>query len=67
MTALTRKNAHFEWSDACKKSFYELKQRVVTALMLTLPTKSKGFGVYFDTSKKGLVVFSCRMGVAYAS
>ena len=30
MTALTRKNVKFEWTDACEQSFQELKKRLVT-------------------------------------
>lgn len=31
LTALTKKNACFEWTDECEHSFQELKQRLVTA------------------------------------
>jgi hypothetical protein len=37
LTTLTRKNAHFLWTDECEQSFQELKRRLVTAPVLTLP------------------------------
>jgi hypothetical protein len=55
LTTLTRKNAHFDWMDECEKGFQELKRRLVTALVLALPTESGNFMVYSNTSKKGLV------------
>ena len=38
LTKLTRKNEPFNWSDECKKSFQELKTRLTTAPVLSLPT-----------------------------
>nr|GFC88372.1 putative reverse transcriptase domain, aspartic peptidase domain protein [Tanacetum cinerariifolium] len=37
-----------------EKSFEELKQRLVSAPVLTLPSGSGGFQIYSDASKKGL-------------
>ncbi|KAL5549785.1 hypothetical protein UlMin_005016 [Ulmus minor] len=37
LTALTRKNHRFEWTEACEKSFQELKARLVSAPILTIP------------------------------
>jgi hypothetical protein len=54
LTALTRKNARFVWTDECKQSFQELKRRLVTAPVLALPMESGNFVVYSDASKKGL-------------
>ncbi|KAA0048700.1 retrotransposon protein [Cucumis melo var. makuwa] len=36
LTALTRKNAKFEWSDKCEQSFQELKKRLGTVPILAL-------------------------------
>ncbi|XP_038889382.1 uncharacterized protein LOC120079301 [Benincasa hispida] len=41
LTNLTIKDAKFEWSPECEHSFQELKQRLVTTPMLTLPTPGK--------------------------
>jgi len=54
LTALTKKNAPFVWSEKCEASFQELKYRLVTAPVLTLPMESVGYVVYTDASKKGL-------------
>lgn len=54
LTKLTQKNARFEWSEACEKSFQELKDRLVSAPVLTLPLGSGGYVVYCDASKQGL-------------
>jgi hypothetical protein len=69
LTALTRKNAPFTWSVECKESFQELKRRLVTAPVLTLPMESVGYVVYIDASKKGLGCVLMQQGrvVAYAS
>jgi hypothetical protein len=51
MTELLKNNAKFEWSQACEKSFQELKKRLTTAPVLTLPDIKKDFVVYCDASK----------------
>jgi hypothetical protein len=69
LTALTRKNARFLWTDECEQSFQELKRRLVTAPVLTLPSESCGFVIYSDASRKGLgcVLMQNSKVVAYAS
>ena len=52
LTQLTRKNAKFVWTEECEKSFQELKQRLVTASVLTIPSNLGGFVIYSDASKK---------------
>ncbi|XP_028054800.1 uncharacterized protein LOC114259004 [Camellia sinensis] len=37
MTKLTSKTAKFLWTDDCERAFQELKQRLTTALVLTIP------------------------------
>jgi hypothetical protein len=37
MKTLTQKGKEFKWTDACEKSFQELKTRLTVALILTLP------------------------------
>ena len=54
LTTLTQKCIKFEWSEACEKSFQMLKDRVTSALILTLWEGTKGFVVYCDASYKGL-------------
>ncbi|GKF89890.1 putative reverse transcriptase domain-containing protein, partial [Tanacetum coccineum] len=44
----------FVWTDERQESFEELKRRLVSAPILTLPSGSGGFQIYSDASKKGL-------------
>jgi hypothetical protein len=69
LTTLTRKNVPFVWSDKCEASFQELKRRLVTAPVLTMPMESVGYVVYTNASKKGLGCVLMQQGrvVAYAS
>ena len=69
LTKLTRKEEKFIWSEACQNSFDELKQRLTTAPVLTLPLGSEGFTVYCDASKQGLgcVLMQHDRVIAYAS
>ncbi|RVX00153.1 Retrovirus-related Pol polyprotein from transposon 17.6 [Vitis vinifera] len=43
LTKLTQKRVKFEWSDDCECSFQELKNRLVSAPILTIPSGSGGF------------------------
>ncbi|TYJ98787.1 putative Gag-pol protein [Cucumis melo var. makuwa] len=54
LTALTRKNVKFEWSDKCEQSFQELKKRLVTTSILALPVIGKDYLIYCDASRLGL-------------
>ncbi|KAL0551946.1 hypothetical protein IC582_011039 [Cucumis melo] len=69
LTQLTRKGTPFVWSPACDSSFQELKQKLVTAPVLTVPDGSESFVIYSDASKKGLGCVLMQQGkvVAYAS
>jgi hypothetical protein len=69
LTRLTKKNKKFQWSEECEQSFQELKQRLVTAPVLTLPSGSDGFVIYSDASHKGLCCVLMQQGkvIAYAS
>ena len=57
MTKLLRKNTKFDWSDECQKSMDELKKRLTSALVLTLPSSCGGYVVYSDASHKELRCF----------
>ena len=50
LTRLTQKGGKFEWSNACERNFQELKNRLVTIPILTIPLGSGGFVVYSDAS-----------------
>ncbi|KAL0544048.1 hypothetical protein IC582_019159 [Cucumis melo] len=69
LTQLTRKGVPFVWSKACEDSFQNLKQKLVTVPVLTVPDGSGSFVIYSDASKKGLGCVLMQQGkvVAYAS
>ncbi|KAL5542761.1 hypothetical protein UlMin_010471 [Ulmus minor] len=69
LTALTKKDRKFEWSDKCEQSFQELKRRLTSAPILVLPTDDAYFTVYCDASKIGLgaVLMQNEKVIAYAS
>ncbi|XP_077239760.1 uncharacterized protein LOC143880673 [Tasmannia lanceolata] len=69
LTRLTRKGIRFVWSEEYEKSFLDLKRRLVSAPILTLPVNGVGFIIYSDASNKGLGCVSMQNGkvIAYAS
>ena len=69
MTELTKKDKKFVWMEACEKSFKELKKRLTTAPVLTLPDIHKDFIVFCDATRQGLGCVLMHDGrvVAYAS
>ena len=44
----------FEWLEACEIRFQEVKYKITSALLSTLPEGTKGFVVYYDASRVGL-------------
>ncbi|XP_070039272.1 uncharacterized protein [Nicotiana tomentosiformis] len=54
LTRLIQKKVKFQWSDACEKHFEELKKRLTSAPVLTLPEGTEGFVAYCDASGVGL-------------
>ncbi|CAA0816896.1 Uncharacterized mitochondrial protein AtMg00860, partial [Striga hermonthica] len=69
LSQLTRKSVKFEWTDRCEASFQELKRRLTSAPMLTIPDPSRSFTIFSDASKQGLgcVLMQDGQVVAYAS
>ncbi|KAL5580094.1 hypothetical protein UlMin_012536 [Ulmus minor] len=69
LTALTKKDRRYEWTDKCEKSFQELKKRLTSAPILVLPTDVTDFTVYCDASRIGLGAVLMQNGrvIAYAS
>ena len=59
----------FERSEACEKGFQELKDKLTSAPMLTLPEGNEVFVVYCDASRVGLgcVVMQHGEVITYAS
>ncbi|WVZ80327.1 hypothetical protein U9M48_027813 [Paspalum notatum var. saurae] len=69
MTSLLEKDAEFRWTNAQQAAFDELKKRLTTAPVLTLPDQQKKFIVYCDASKDSLGCVLMQKGkvIAYAS
>ncbi|GKV48697.1 hypothetical protein SLEP1_g55500 [Rubroshorea leprosula] len=69
LTRLTQKGVKFEWTDECEQSYQELKSRLVSAPILTIPDDSGGFTIFSDASMKGLGCVLMQHGkvVAHAS
>ncbi|WMV09477.1 hypothetical protein MTR67_002862 [Solanum verrucosum] len=69
LTMLTQNKVEFQCSEAYEKSFQELKDRLTSTPILTLPEGSNGFMVYCDVSLIGLGCVLMQHGkvVAYAS
>nr|KYP56352.1 Transposon Ty3-G Gag-Pol polyprotein [Cajanus cajan] len=69
LTQLTRKEQPFIWTDACERSFVELKRRLTTSPVLVLLDSGEPFDVYCDASHQGLGCVLMQHGkeVAYAS
>ena len=53
ITRSTQKNAKFVWNKECQSSFEELK-KLISALVLTIPSSLGRFVVYNDASRQGL-------------
>ena len=69
LTQLTQKKVKFLWFKSCEKSFQELKTRLTSAPVLTLPDGVNGFVVYCDVLRVGLGCGLMQKGkvIAYAS
>lgn len=69
MTKLTRKDVRFTWSEECENSFQELKTRLVTAPVLTIPKGNEDLVIYSDASHQGLgcVLMQQAKVIAFAS
>ncbi|WVZ94013.1 hypothetical protein U9M48_039957 [Paspalum notatum var. saurae] len=69
MTSLLEKDAAFKWTVDRQAAFDELKKRLTTAPVLTLPDQQKKFTVYCDASRDGLECVLMQEGkvVAYGS
>ena len=69
MTRLTKKEVRFEWDAECEPAFQELKVRLTSAPILTIPNTEEPYEVYSDASGVGLGCVLMQGGhvVAYAS
>ena len=70
LTALTKKGKKYEWTTKCEEHFQELKHKLTSAPILTIPVVEEGnFVIYSDASKIGLGAVLMHNGkvIAYAS
>lgn len=69
LTQLTCKEAKFEWTEACEKSFAELKEHLTQTPVLVLPKVGVPYVLYTDASGTGLGCVRMQEGrvIAYAS
>ncbi|XP_059629608.1 uncharacterized protein LOC132272482 [Cornus florida] len=69
LTRLTRKDVKFVWNHRCEQAFEELKTRLTSAPILTIPISGERFVIYIDASHQGLgcVLMQDDKVVAYAS
>ncbi|KAJ6843018.1 uncharacterized protein M6B38_299735 [Iris pallida] len=69
LTRLTRKEEKFNWTEKYQRIFDELKERLISAPILALPSGSGGYKIYSDASGKGLGCVLMQHGrvIAYAS
>jgi hypothetical protein len=69
MTKLLAKGKTFEWTPWRESSFQELKKRLTTAQVLTMPDMERPLSIYCDVSGQGLGCVLMQDGhvVAYAS
>ena len=54
ITQLTMIDIAFKWDQNSEDCFLELKKRLVTALILTIPSSAGGFIIFSDASHQGL-------------
>ncbi|MCP3667673.1 MAG: hypothetical protein GY696_35150, partial [Gammaproteobacteria bacterium] len=59
--ALTQKNAAFEWTENCQKSFEYFKQALCAAPVLRYPDFSSEFRIYSDASEFALGGVLCQL------
>ena len=70
---MSKKKSKFEWTKSCEKSFQELKNRLISGPVLSLPKCGENYTVnytvYCDASRVGLGCVLMQGGevIAYAS
>ena len=66
LTKLTRKYESFIWIGDCAVTFSELKRRLTSAPVLTIPGQEGGFSILSDASGKGLGCVLMQRGKVFA-
>jgi len=55
LTRLLKKEEKFVWIDKYERNFQELKQKLTTAHVLTIPSDPGGYKIYSDASFRGYI------------
>jgi hypothetical protein len=69
LTELLKKYNKFVWTQKCEESFQEIKKKLTTSPVLTLPDIHQGFVILCDASRQGLgcVLIQNEKVITYAS
>ena len=69
LSNLLQKNVKYSWTPKCDVAFKTLKEKLITAPVLTPPDESKPYQVFCDASLQGLsgVLMQEKKVVAYTS
>ena len=69
LTSLTHKGKKVEWNEQCEQNFQELKEKLTSALVLTILEGTDGFVIYTNAFKMGfrVVLMQHDKVVTYAS
>ena len=69
LTTLTKKKVKFKWAETCDKRFQEIKDRLTSAQVLTLPKCGENYTIYCDASRVhlGCVLMQGGKVIAYIS
>ena len=64
-----KKKVKFDWTESCEKRFKELKYKLTSAAVLTLPKCGENYTIYCDASRVrlGCVLIHDGKVIAYAS
>ena len=65
LTNLTKKTMKYEWTNKFDEAFQELKKRLTSTPVLTLPREGEQFMVYSDASKGGIGCVLMQGGYAF--
>jgi hypothetical protein len=69
LTELLKKENKFVWTPKCEESFQDIKKKLITSPVLTLPDIHQSFVIFCDAARQGLgcVLMQNEKVIAYAS
>ena len=60
LTALTKKNAPFDWNERCQRGFDSLKTALVSAEVMAYPHVGKPYRLYTDACDTAVNIFEIK-------